>query len=291
MIKSMTGYGKAMAETPQKKITIEIKSLNSRQLDLITKLPWLYKEKEPEIRNLISQKLDRGKIELSIYFDILEDEGVPVFNKSLIKNYYNQLKEIAGELNISVDDQILPMIMKLPDALKTDRPELPEAEWDLVRTQILESVRVLDLYRSEEGKSIEADMRGCISKILTHLSMIETFEPGRISRIRERLMSILEENAGTENIDKNRFEQELIFYLEKFDINEEKVRLKKHCEYFLDTIDKEAPNGKILSFIAQEIGREVNTIGSKANDASIQKLVVMMKDELEKIKEQTNNIL
>ncbi|MDP4223608.1 MAG: YicC/YloC family endoribonuclease [Bacteroidota bacterium] len=291
MIKSMTGYGKAMAETPQKKITIEIKSLNSRQLDLTTKLPWLYKEKEPEIRNLISQKLDRGKIELSIYFDILEDEGVPVFNKSLIKNYYNQLKEIAGELNISVDDAILPMIMKLPDALKTERPELPDSEWELVRTQILESLRILDLYRIEEGKSIETDMKGCISKILTHLSTIESFEPGRISRIRERLMSILEENAGTENIDKNRFEQELIFYLEKFDINEEKVRLKKHCEYFLDTVDNEAPNGKILSFIVQEIGREVNTIGSKANDASIQKLVVMMKDELEKIKEQTNNIL
>ncbi len=287
----MTGYGKAMAETPQKKITIEIKSLNSKQLDLTTRLPWLYKEKEPEIRNLVSQKLDRGKIELIIYFDILEDEGVAVFNKSLIKNYYSQLKEIAGEIGLSIDNQVLPVIMKLPDALKTDRPELPEAEWDLVKTHILESVRILDLYRTEEGKSIEADMKSCISKILSHLSAVETFEPGRITRIRERLQAILEENAGTENVDKNRFEQELIFYLEKFDINEEKVRLKKHCEYFLETIEKESPNGKILSFIAQEIGREINTIGSKANDASIQKLVVMMKDELEKIKEQTNNIL
>jgi uncharacterized protein (TIGR00255 family) len=291
MIKSMTGYGKAMAETAQRKITIEIKSLNSKQLDLITKLPWLYKEKEPEIRNLISQKLDRGKIELSVYFDILEDEGVPMFNKSLIKNYFNQLKEIAGELNISIDDQILPMIMKLPDALKTEKPELPEAEWELVREQILESVRVLDLYRTEEGKSIETDMKGCISKILSYLSSVETFEPGRISKVREKLISILEENAGSENLDKNRFEQELIFYLEKYDINEEKVRLKKHCEYFLETINTDSPNGKILSFIVQEIGREINTIGSKANDASIQKLVVMMKDELEKIKEQTNNIL
>ncbi len=291
MIKSMTGYGKAQAETAQKKITIEIKSLNSKQLDLITKLPWLYKEKEPEIRNLVSQKLDRGKIELSIYFDILEDEGVPMFNKSLIKNYFNQLKEIADELKISIDDQILPMIMKLPDALKTEKPELPEAEWDLIREHILESVRVLDLYRTEEGKSIETDMKNCISKILSYLNSIETFEPGRISRVREKLISILEENAGTENLDKNRFEQELIFYLEKYDINEEKVRLKKHCEYFLETINTDSPNGKILSFIAQEIGRETNTIGSKANDASIQKLVVMMKDELEKIKEQTNNIL
>ena len=291
MIKSMTGYGKAIAETPQKKITIEIKSLNSKQLDLNTKLPWLYKEKEPEIRNLISQKLDRGKIDLSIYFDILEDEGIPIINKSIVKNYFNQLKEIAGELNISIDDQILPTIMKLPDALKTERPELPEAEWELIKSQIAESLNVLDIYRAEEGKSIEIDIRKCILRILDYLTTIETFEPGRIDKVREKLTSILKENNGTENLDKNRFEQELIFYLEKYDINEEKVRLKKHCEYFLETIETGAPNGKVLGFIAQEIGREINTIGSKANDASIQKLVVMMKDELEKIKEQTLNVL
>jgi uncharacterized protein (TIGR00255 family) len=291
MIKSMTGYGKAIAETPQKKITIEIKSLNSKQFDLNTKLPWLYKEKEPEIRNIISQKLDRGKIDLTIYFDILEDEGIPVINKSIVKNYFYQIKEIAGELGVNVDDQILPTIMKLPDALKTEKPELPEAEWELVKEQIAESLNVLDKYRTEEGKSIESDIRKCISKIFDYLTTVETFEPGRIDKVREKLASILKENNGTENLDKNRFEQELIFYLEKFDINEEKVRLKKHCEYFLDTIETVAPNGKVLGFIAQEIGREINTIGSKANDVSIQKLVVMMKDELEKIKEQTNNIL
>jgi len=291
MIKSMTGYGKALVETTQKKITIEIKSLNSKQLDLNTKLPWLYKEKEPEIRNLISQFLDRGKIDLSVYFDILEDEGVPVINKSIVKNYYKQVKEIAGELGINIDDQILPIIMRLPDSLRTEKSELPEDEWDLVKKQILESINVLDLYRTEEGKSIETDLKKRIYGILESLKAVETFEPGRIEKVRERLLSILNENNGTENIDKNRFEQELIFYLEKFDINEEKVRLKKHCEYFLETIETPAPNGKILSFIAQEIGREVNTMGSKANDASIQKLVVMMKDELEKIKEQTNNIL
>jgi len=291
MIKSMTGYGKAIAETQQKKITIEIKSLNSKQLDLNTKLPWLYKEKEPEIRNLVSQLLDRGKIDLSVYFDILEDEGIPVINKSIVKNYFKQLKEIAGELKINVDDQILPIIMRLPDSLKTEKPELPEDEWELVKKQIIGSINVLDLYRTEEGKSIETDLRKRISGILDSLSEVETFEPGRIRKVREKLISILKENNGTENLDKNRFEQELIFFLEKFDINEEKVRLKKHCEYFLETIDSPAPNGKILSFIAQEIGREVNTMGSKANDASIQKLVVMMKDELEKIKEQTNNIL
>jgi uncharacterized protein (TIGR00255 family) len=291
MIKSMTGYGKAIAETSQKKITIEIKSLNSKQLDLNTKLPWLYKEKEPEIRNMISQILGRGKIELTIFFDVLEDEGIPVINKSIVKNYYNQLKEIAGELNINIDNQILTTIMRLPDALKTEKPELPEAEWELLRTKILESVNLLDQYRQEEGKSIEKDLKKCMTRILESLISIETFEPGRIEKVREKLISILTGNNGTENLDKNRFEQELIFYLEKFDINEEKVRLKKHCEYFLETIETEAPNGKIISFIAQEIGREINTIGSKANDASIQKLVVMMKDELEKIKEQTNNIL
>jgi uncharacterized protein (TIGR00255 family) len=287
----MTGYGKAIAETPQKKITIEIKSLNSKQLDLNTKLPWIYKENEPEIRNLISQKLDRGKIDFSIFCDMLDDEVVTIINKSAVRNYYNQFKEIAVELNIDLDDQIFTAIMKLPDTLKTEKPEMPEAEWEMVKKQIIESITMLDLYRIEEGNSIKTDLKKCIGKILSLLETLETFEGGRITKIREKLISLLEINPGSENIDKNRFEQELIFYLEKFDINEEKVRLKTHCDYFIETINTPAPNGKILSFIAQEIGREINTIGSKANDASMQKLVVMMKDELEKIKEQTLNVL
>jgi uncharacterized protein (TIGR00255 family) len=291
MIKSMTGYGKAIAETPQKKITIEIKSLNSKLLDLNTKLPWLYKEKEPEIRNLISQRLDRGKIEFGIYLDMLDDEVVTVINKSAVRNYYNQFKEIAAELKIDLDDQIFTAIMKLPDTLKTEKPEMTEAEWEIVKNQIIESITVLDLYRIEEGTSIMTDLNKCIGKILSLLETIGTFEAGRIIKIREKLVAILEENLGSENLDKNRFEQELILYLEKYDINEEKVRLKTHCDYFLETVNTPSPNGKILNFIAQEIGREINTIGSKANDASIQKLVVMMKDELEKIKEQTLNVL
>jgi uncharacterized protein (TIGR00255 family) len=291
MIKSMTGYGKAFVETPLKKIVIEIKSLNSKQLDLNTKLPWRYKEKEPEIRNLVSQKLDRGKIDFAIYFDILDDEVATVINKSAVRNYYRQFKEIAAELKIDLDDQIFTAIMKLPDTLKTEKTEMPETEWEMVKGCILESISMLDLYRSEEGKSIMTDLKNCIGKILSLLENVETFEAGRIIKIREKLMSILEENQGTENLDKNRFEQELIYYLEKYDINEEKIRLKTHCDYFLETVETPSPNGKILSFIAQEIGREINTIGSKANDASIQKLVVMMKDELEKIKEQTLNVL
>jgi len=291
MVKSMTGYGKAIAETKQKKVTIEIKSLNSKQLDLSTKLPWLYKEKEPEIRNMISQKLDRGKIDFAIYIDMLDEEIATVINKSVVKNYYNQFKDIASELKINLDDQIFSAIMKLPDTLKTDKQELSDEEWDMVKKQIAESINMLDLYRTEEGNSILLDFKKCIDKILSLLKSVETFEGERITRVREKFQTILAENPGTENIDKNRFEQEIIFYIEKYDINEEKVRLKTHCDYFLETLNTPSPNGKVLSFIAQEMGREINTLGSKANDASIQKLVVMMKDELEKIKEQTLNVL
>ena len=291
MIKSMTGYGKSVAEFPQKKVTIEVKSLNSKSLDLNTRLPWIYKEKETEIRNLISQKLDRGKIDLTVNFDVLDSEIIPVINKTVVKNYYNQLREIAVELQINSDELLLATIMKLPDALKTEKPELDEKEWISVKTNIIASINNLDAFRSEEGKSLEADMIKSIGKILTLLEEIKKFEGERITRIREKLNSALAENVGRDNIDLNRFEQELIFYLEKLDINEEKVRLKKHCEYFLEKIESLPPNGKILGFIAQEIGREINTIGSKANDASMQKLVVMMKDELEKIKELSMNVL
>ncbi len=291
MIKSMTGYGKANAETPKKKITFEIKSLNSKQLDLNLKIPWLYKEKEPEIRNLISQRLDRGKIDFSIYFDILDDEVATAINKSAVRSYYKQFSEIAEELKINLDDQIFTAIMKLPDVLKSEKPELPDSEWEFVKNYINESITQIDLYRIEEGNSIMTDLKKCIGNILSLLNQVATFEVGRIKKIREKLMAALEENLGKENVDMNRFEQELILYLEKYDINEEKVRLKTHCDYFTETLNTPSPNGKILSFIAQEVGREINTIGSKANDASIQKLVVMMKDELEKIKEQTLNIL
>ena len=291
MIKSMTGYGKSVAEIPQKKITVEIKSLNSKQFDLNARLPWLYKEKEAEIRNIISRKLDRGKIDLNISFDIMDSEIIPVINKTVVKNYFNQIKEISAEMGIGSDDELLSTILKLPDALKTEKQELSEDEWMLVSEKLNESMELLDAYRIEEGRTLEADLEGCIGRILDFLDEIKKFEGERIIRIREKLNASLNEYFGRENVDMNRFEQELLFYLEKIDFNEEKVRLKKHCEYFMEKIASPPPNGKILSFIAQEIGREINTIGSKANDASIQKLVVMMKDDLEKIKEQTLNIL
>ncbi len=222
---------------------------------------------------------------------MLDEEVSTVINKSVVKSYYEQFKEIAADLKINLDDQIFTAIMKLPDTLKTDKQEIPEEEWLLVKSKIIESIDMLDQYRIEEGLSIMTDLNKCIGKILSMLSNVETFEHGRILKIREKLLNILEENLGSDKVDKNRFEQELIFFLEKYDINEEKVRLRTHCDYFLETMNTPSPNGKILNFITQEIGREINTIGSKANDASIQKLVVMMKDDLEKIKEQTMNIL
>jgi uncharacterized protein (TIGR00255 family) len=291
MIKSMTGYGKSVTETQQKKITVEIKSLNSKQLDINTRLPWLYKEKEIEIRNMISQSLERGKVDLNIAFDNVDDETIPVINKAAVKNYFVQMKELTQELNISFDENILTTIMRLPDTMKSEKQELTAEEWQVAGLQITEALTMLDLYRIEEGKALETDLKSSLQRILRSLESVETFEEGRITRVREKLTTLLEDNLKSENIDKNRFEQELIFYLEKFDINEEKVRLRKHCEYFLETISAQGSNGKILGFIAQEMGREINTIGSKANDAAIQKLVVMMKDDLEKIKEQTLNIL
>ncbi|MGA1977229.1 MAG: YicC/YloC family endoribonuclease [Bacteroidales bacterium] len=291
MIKSMTGFGRSMAETREKKISVEIKSLNSKSLDLNIRLPWLYKEKESEIRNLVSQKLDRGKIDLTVSFDIIDSEIIPVINKNVVKSYFSHLKEISDELGIKAGEQLLSAVLRLPDALKTGNPDLAEDEWTLVREKIIDALQKLDEYRIEEGKSIEADMVRCTVKIGNLLNGIGQFEEERIRKIREKLNSALAENMGQDKIDNNRFEQEIIFYLEKLDINEEKVRLKKHCEYFLEKISSLPPNGKILNFISQEMGREINTIGSKANDASIQKLVVMMKDELEKIKEQTLNVL
>ncbi len=287
----MTGYGKAMLETPHRKITVEIRSLNSKQADINTKMPWIYKEKELDIRNMVIRRLERGKIDLMISFDAMNDEPAPVINSNIVKNYYNQLREISNELGIKSDSELLGIVMRLPETLRSERAELTEEEWSMAVKLIDDALSMTDLYRLEEGKAMEADLSKSVSSITRYLGNLSNVEGDRLTRMREKLLATLQETVGSENIDKNRFEQELIFYLEKMDINEEKVRLKKHCDYFIETMNGNGQNGKMLNFISQEMGREINTIGSKANDASLQKLVVMMKDELERIKELTLNVL
>jgi len=287
----MTGYGKAMLETPQRKITVEIKSLNGKQADINTRLPWICKEKELDIRNMIIRRLERGKIDVSISFDTMDGEAAPVINRNNVKSYFSQLKEISNELGVNDDAGLLAVVMRLPDTLRTEKPEMSDEEWARFAGLTEEALTMADLYRLEEGKAMEKDLSKSVASIVGYLDNLGAVEGDRISRMREKLDSLLKEAVGSENIDKNRFEQELIFYLEKLDINEEKVRLRKHCDYFVETMKAEGNHGKMLNFISQEMGREINTIGSKANDAGMQKLVVMMKDELEKIKELTLNIL
>ena len=290
MIKSMTGYGLSFAETPEKRITVELRSLNSRQIDINIKIPWYYKEKEIEIRSKISKDLVRGKADLAIFVDAIDDQNLPSLNKTAIKSYYKQLIDVAGELYIENRNELMSIIMRLPETLKTDKQTISEKEWELITELLEKAIRELDEFRVEEGKSIEKDLRERISLIESYLDEILPYEEERIIKIREKINNSLKQ-LGNENIDQNRFEQEVLYYLEKLDINEEKVRLKKHCEYFIQTVESENTNGKKLGFISQEIGREINTLGSKANDVRIQKIVVMMKGELEKIKEQLLNVL
>lgn len=286
----MTGFGKCSADIPGKRINVEIRTLNSKQADVNVKMPWLYKEKEIEIRNMIGKTLERGKIDFSVYVDIMGDQTVPVINKEVVKNYHSQLTEVAGELYIDSPDQLLSIIMRLPETLRSEKEQLNEDEWITLQKMIKDALYMVEQYRVEEGKALLDDISKHINKIEALLKEIEPYEEDRIKTIKERILAA-QKQSGTEDMDMNRFEQELIYYLEKLDLNEEKVRLSKHCEYFLETASSPESNGKKLGFISQEIGREINTIGSKANNASIQKIVVRMKDELEKVKEQVLNIL
>ncbi|MFV0379189.1 MAG: YicC/YloC family endoribonuclease [Mangrovibacterium sp.] len=291
MIKSMTGYGKAEFETGNKKITIELKSLNSKQLDLNTRLPMLYREKDLIIRREISEKLIRGKVDFSMFIENLGIESNSAINENIVRAYFNQLSEIQGRLGLPVTEQIMQNIMRLPDAVKTVYEELDENEWHAIFENIKNVIVLLDDFRTQEGQALERDIRSNISDIQQLLFQIEVFETQRIEGIKIRINDSLKEFVQNGNLDKNRFEQELIYYLEKLDINEEKVRLTNHCDYFLETLESTQDVGKKLGFIAQEIGREINTIGSKANESNIQRLVVQMKDALERIKEQTLNVL
>lgn len=291
MLKSMTGYGKTIFELPGKKLTIEIKTLNSKQLDINARIPSVYKEKEMEIRALLSEKLERGKIDFNIYLEETGEETHYSFDKTRINNYYNELKKISAGLDDKMKTDLFYLTMRLPDVMKTEYKELEEDEWKGIKKALLEVINQTDEYRVKEGGIMEKDITQRTANIKYLLTQIEPFEKERIEKTKQRIWSELENLKEKEDIDKNRFEQELIYYLEKFDINEEKVRLVNHCNYFAETVSAHAASGKKLAFISQEMGREINTIGSKAYHAEIQKLVIQMKDELEKIKEQLMNVL
>jgi len=287
----MTGYGKALCEIGNKKLTIEIKSLNSKQLDLNTRLPGFYREKEIEVRNLISRRLERGKVDFSLYAEVTGSENNSVINTEIVKNYYQQLSKISNELGIGSKTELLQIIMRLPDVLKTEREELDEGEWKLILEGIEKSMDELNKFRAQEGKALEKDITERTQIILDLLKQVDPLEKQRIIKVRERLRQNLKELSENDEYDENRFEQELIFYIEKLDITEEKIRLANHCEYFINNLGNEENVGKKLGFITQEMGREINTLGSKANDSDMQKLVIKMKGELEKIKEQLLNVL
>ncbi|WP_274474167.1 YicC/YloC family endoribonuclease [Mangrovimonas aestuarii] len=285
MIHSMTGYGKSVLQLPTKKITIELKSLNSKNLDLNTRMPSVYREKELEIRKLIANELVRGKIDFSIYAEITGEETSTNLNKAVINEYMKQLKDIVS----GDETELLKMAVRFPDSLNTERDEIDENEWKSILAEIKLAVAHINEYRLDEGKVLEADFKTRIANISNLLDQVIAIDPERVEAVRDRLRKGIEDLK--ENVDENRFEQELVYYIEKYDITEEKVRLKNHLDYFIKSLDSKDSNGKKLGFIGQEIGREINTIGSKSNYAPMQKLVVQMKDELEKVKEQLLNVL
>ncbi|MCC7333108.1 MAG: YicC family protein [Flavobacteriales bacterium] len=290
MIKSMTGYGKASAEINNKKITVEIKTLNSKQSDISIRIPSIYKENELIIRSIINQSLERGKIEFSLGFEISTENQSSSINKESFKKYFNELSELAFELNQPTTD-LFSIACRNPEIFKSEKEEIDENEWDSIEKIIKEAISATDKFRKDEGKVLENELQGRIKNIMDLIVLVEQHEPKRIETVKERILQSLKENIGVDNINKDRFEQELIYYIEKFDITEEKIRLRTHCNYFIETMNSPESEGKKLGFITQEIGREINTMGSKANHVDIQKIVVQMKDELEKIKEQTFNVL
>ncbi len=290
MIKSMTGFGKATGEWKNKKVTVEIRSLNSKQMDLNMKMPSLYRSKELDLRSYITKQTERGRMDVSIYVENGMDENAAVINKTLVETYIKQLKEIAEKTDSDTED-FLAIAMRMPDVFKQEREELEEEEWAYVMSRVDDAITAFNQFRIDEGNVLMKDFVDRINTIVDLLKEIEVLEQARSQQIRDRIKKNVYELIPAEAIDKNRFEQELIYYIEKLDITEEKVRLRSHCDYFLEALKSPNAEGRKLGFISQEIGREINTIGSKANDAAIQKFVVQMKDELEKIKEQSLNVL
>ncbi|MFC4095990.1 YicC/YloC family endoribonuclease [Euzebyella saccharophila] len=285
MIQSMTGFGKHVIQLPSKKITVELKSLNSKNLDLNARMPSSYREKELELRKVIASSLVRGKVDFGLYVEFTGEETSAEVNRPAVENYMNQLREIAAGDEL----RLLDMALRMPDALKTDREDIDEEEYEHIKEAVIQALKEINLFRSEEGQVLENDFVQRIETLQQLLKDVEQMDPERQSDVRERLKKAVSDLRS--DVDANRFEQELIYYLEKYDITEEKVRLANHLKYFSSTLNSADSNGKKLGFISQEIGREINTIGSKANYAPMQQLVVQMKDELEKIKEQMLNVL
>ena len=286
MIQSMTGFGKATLQLPTKKITIEVKSLNSKGLDLNVRMPSLYREMELGLRNLIASKLERGKIDFSIYIESTAEQTSTRVNVPIVKAYINQLREVYADAD---ETELMKMAVRMPDTMKVEREEIDESEWATIQTVIEEALQNILNFRKDEGESLEKEFQLRIGNIRQFMNEALALDPERVQAIKDRLQTAIAELQV--NVDENRFEQELIYYLEKLDITEEKVRLTNHLDYFLDTIKGTEANGRKLGFITQEMGREINTMGSKSNHDKKKKLVVQMKDELEKIKEQVLNVL
>ncbi len=290
MIKSMTGFGKKDAEFPGKKVTVEIRSLNSKQLDLNLKVSGVYREKEFELRSLVTKEICRGKVDFSIYMDYSHDDRDPIINKDVFAAYLKQMNQLAKDNGIKMKNEpVFQTILRLPDVLKAEKQELTDGEWQAVYAAVLEAINQFNSFRVQEGEALRVDLTARVDAIAHKLAAIEPFEKERIETVKNRLKEAVSELQSQP--DPDRFQQELIFYIEKLDVNEEKVRLSNHLKYFISTMNEEENAGRKLGFIAQEMGREINTLGSKANHAAIQKLVVEMKDELEKIKEQVLNVL
>ena len=286
MIQSMTGFGKATLQLPTKKITVEVKSLNSKGLDLNVRMPSLYREMELGLRNQIALKLERGKVDFSIFIESTAEQTSTKVNVPIVRAYINQLREVYADAD---ETELMKMAVRMPDTMKIERDEIDENDWVQIQTVIEEALQNILNFRRDEGASLEKEFQLRIGNIRQYMTEALALDPERVQAIKDRLQTAISELKV--NVDENRFEQELIYYLEKLDITEEKVRLTNHLDYFLETINGTEANGRKLGFITQEMGREINTMGSKSNHAQMQKLVVQMKDELEKIKEQVLNVL
>ncbi len=286
MIQSMTGFGKASLQLPTKKITVELKSLNSKGLDLNTRMPSIYREMELGLRNQLSQRLERGKIDFSLYIEVTGEDTSSKINVPIIKGYIAQMKAI---MPLADEVELMKMAIRMPDALKTEREEIDENEWKEIQKVIDQALENMAQFRKDEGVSLEKEFLHRIANIMTLMNDAVAYDSERVETVKNRLRTAIEDLQLA--VDESRFEQELIFYLEKYDITEEKVRLENHLNYFIETLAGTEANGRKLGFITQEMGREINTMGSKSNHTEMQKLVVMMKDELEKIKEQVLNVL